>query len=112
MAYNASRLWYLSDSDLLTLLTTAPPAERNQLCRDWRAVQEASRHRVSRQRNASALTSWDLWDRFCASVHQDPLCIPSLHFIPLLQLFAQRYRSGSCSPGGQPVRSRTVEDAV
>lgn len=32
--------------------------------------------------------------------------------IPLLLLFAQRYRTGSVSPGRLPVRSRTVEDAV
>ena len=31
--------------------------------------------------------------------------------VPLLQLFAQRYRSGALSPSGLAVRSRTVEDA-
>ena len=30
----------------------------------------------------------------------------------LLQLFAQRYRTGTISPGRVPVRSRTVEDAL
>ena len=32
--------------------------------------------------------------------------------MPLLLLFAQRYRTGAIAPGRHPVRSRTVEDAV
>ena len=38
--------------------------------------------------------------------------MPAGDTVPLLQLFAHRYRVGTLAPSGQPVRARTVEDAV
>jgi hypothetical protein len=41
-----------------------------------------------------------------------PVRDPSSDSIPLLQLFAQRYRTGAIAPGRKLVKSRTVEDAL
>lgn len=89
----------------------APAPERHQLCLDWGAVQEATARRVSRQRTASAHSSWQLWEQFCTSLNLSPYRL-ARDPIPLLQLFAQRYRTGSIAPGRHAVRSRTVEDAL
>ena len=71
------------------------------------------RSRVSPQRDRSAHAAWRLWTTFCASIGVSPnLSDTPSDKIPILQLFAQRYRLGSLSPCGRPVRSRTVEDAV
>ena len=57
-------------------------------------------------------TAWDLWTKFCVTLGLDALHLPPTDAIPLLQLFAQRYRTGSLAPGRRCVRARTVEDAV
>ena len=82
-------------------------------CRiDWRTIQETCDTRVSAQRHASAASSWRLWSTFCTSLGVDAYRTPGTDSIPLLQLFAQRYRTGTVAPGRQPVRSRTVEEAL
>ncbi|KAI2513453.1 hypothetical protein MHU86_927 [Fragilaria crotonensis] len=93
------------------LLDVAPVSERHQICLDWSAVQDATATRVSRQRTASAHSSWQLWEQFCTSLNLSPYQL-GRDPIPLLQLFAQRYRSGSIAPSRLGVRTRTVEDAL
>ena len=44
-------------------------------------------------------------------MHLDARSLSCDQIVPLLQLFAQRYRTGTLAPGRQPGRSRTVEDA-
>ena len=57
--------------------------------------------------------TWRLWESFCTSLDITPIPLPtSNNAIPLLQLFAQQYRTGAIAPGRHPVQSRTVEDAV
>ena len=69
-------------------------------------------HRTSRQRGATVDTSWALWQHFCATLGLDALALGTCDRITLLQLYAQRYCTGSISPGRNSVRARTVEDAV
>jgi hypothetical protein len=90
-------------------LADAPPATLNQLALDWRAVQTATRDRVSPQRTSAGSAAWRLWGNFC-----DELSITRLppDPIPLLQIFAQRLRSGTLCPSRGPVRTRSVEDAI
>ena len=90
----------------------ADPATRDQCRTDWRVIQETTAQRVSTQRAASGATAWALWEAFCASLRLDPLTIGHRDPIPLLQLYAQRYRDGTVAAGRHPVRARTVEDAV
>ena len=57
------------------------------------------------------LASWRLWCDFCHTLAIDPHHLPA-DPIPILQVFAQRLRSGALAPSRRPVRSRTVEDIV
>ncbi len=87
----------------------SPPAVLDQLEHDWRAVQEATRARVSTQRTHASSASWRLWAAFCAELSVTTLPADP---VPLLQVFAQRLRSGTLCPRRGPVRARTVEDTV
>jgi hypothetical protein len=91
----------------------ADAAGQHDIRRDWGAITAALHSHQSAHRHASASTTWQVWERFCAvtgvrpdlhDVRADP--------IPILLLFAQRYRSGAIAPGAKPVRARTVEDAL
>ena len=68
---------------------------------------------LSAHRVASSSTSWRVWEQFCLSLGILPFLqgVPGDR-IPILLLFAHRYRTGRLAPGGKPVRSRTVEDAL
>jgi hypothetical protein len=67
---------------------------------------------IAHSRQNSIGTTWDIWEGFCAQLHCDPYleCIDDP--IPLLQIFAHRYRIGTVAPSGALVRSRTVEGAL
>ena len=67
----------------------------------------------SPQRDSSAHTAWHLWETFCTSLGVDPhLTEVGRDKVPLLMLFAHRYKHGILQGSGNSVRSRTVEDAV
>ena len=91
-----------------------PPLARLDARRDWGAsiTETILRASVSAQRCSSQDTSWRVWEAFCASLGHDPRLSAIPDRLPLLQLFAHRYRTGLLAPGGLPVRSRTVEDAI
>jgi hypothetical protein len=93
-------------------LAHLPPSSRDDARRDWCAITTALRASVTPQRCASQDTAWRLWATFCAGLGHDPGLPTVADKVPLLQLFAQRYRTGVLAPGGLPVRSRTVEDAL
>ena len=84
---------------------------RDQLRADWRAVQAATQHRVSRQRTSAASSSWTLWISFCHELGVDPFSLPG-DPIPILQVFAQRVRSGTLTTGRRTARSRSVEETL
>jgi hypothetical protein len=87
------------------------PGTCNQLLADWVAVQTATRTRVSSQRIAAAGASGLLWLDFCTSLGRDPAALPA-DTVPLLQIFAQRLRSGTLTTRRRPMRSRNVEDTL
>jgi hypothetical protein len=75
-------------------------------------AQEAVRSGITAQRRAAgADTHWQLWSDFCDELAVDALLSNLHHPVALLQVFAQRYRTGTITPKSKPVRSRTVEDA-
>ena len=80
---------------------------------DWSIIQATTRARVSLQRGLAADSSVRLWTTFCEDLGIAP-CLSDCpeDRIPVLQLFAQRYRTGALAPSGRAVRSRTVEDAL
>ena len=89
------------------------PPGRHSISRDWLAITAALHSSHSPHRHASSGTTWRVWQRFCTAtnVHSDLADVPG-DPIPILLLFAHRYRTGTIAPGDRPVRSRTVEDAV
>lgn len=55
----------------------------------------------------------EVWHDYCLSENIDPdLRYITRDPILCLQVFAARYRDGRIAPGGRPVKSRTVEDAL
>jgi hypothetical protein len=93
-------------------MATLPPhiayAFRNSLS----AVQCQVRAGVVSSRTRAADHHWQRWETFCQQHSLDPLLLGLQDPIPALQVFATCYRSGEIAPGGQAVRSRTVEDAL
>jgi hypothetical protein len=94
------------------ILDSCPPGERAALEDDFRAIAQASGRGLSASRANSSNTSWLIWESFCHALAQDPTLVDLADPIPLLRLFAHRYRSGALAPSGARVRSRTVEGAV
>ena len=94
-------------------MALAAPDARDVLRHDWSSISQALHSHLSPQRHTSAARTWQVWERFCNSigVRPDLLDVPG-DLIPVLLLFAQRYRSGTIAPRDKPVRSRTVEDAL
>jgi hypothetical protein len=123
MADDASRLWHLDDAQPTTVslllsqsagisLATASVTTRHQLGADWSAVQTATRSRgVSRQRARVSHNSWSLWFLFCANLQVDPFALPT-DPTPILQVFAQRLRAGTLTPGRRPARARSVQESL
>ena len=64
----------------------------------------------SRSREAAA--HWTKWVTFCDSVSVSPYLDNTPDPIPLLQVFAWRFRHGHLNTSRRTVRSRTVENAL
>jgi len=67
---------------------------------------------ISSSRSNSTCTTWLLWEDFCRSLTLDPTGADIPDPIPLLQVFAHRYRTGEISPSQSAVRGHTVGDAL
>jgi ABC-type branched-subunit amino acid transport system substrate-binding protein len=67
---------------------------------------------VTSQRAKAADAHWALWETFCLDHNIDPFVRNCDDPIPIIQVFAQRYRDGRGAPNRNTVRSGTVEDAV
>lgn len=91
---------------------TIHPERRDLFERHLRLAQEEVAQGVVDSRNAAADAHWDLWCKYCTELGVDPALQDRQHRIPLLQVFAHRYRHGIISPSGNQVRARTVEDAI
>jgi hypothetical protein len=89
-----------------------PPQIQNEFIADLRIVQTAVKSGVSHGRSVKGNKTWHLWLGFCADLGIDPTFANNPDPIPILQVFAQRYRDGRIAPRGKPVRSGTVSDAI
>jgi hypothetical protein len=93
---------------MATLPTNVTDAFRNNLG----AVQRQIRSGVVPTCARAADHHWQRGTTFCHQHSLDPFFLGLQDPVPPLQVFATRYRSGEIAPGGQAVRSRTVEDAL
>lgn len=89
-----------------------PRDQAHALSTDFELVQEAIRSGVTHKRTREHDAHWVRWSDFCHSINVDPFLRTHDDPVPLLQIFAQRYRDGRIAPSNRQVKSRTVEDAV
>jgi hypothetical protein len=93
-------------------LASRRPEVANAFRADQRLVADTCRAAVGAQRAARQDNTWGIWLEFCAEHEVTPLLENLPDPIPHLQIFAQRYRDGRLAKNGDPVRARTVEEAV
>jgi hypothetical protein len=89
-----------------------PAATQHEFRADLSAVQEAIRAGVTHQRTRAHDLHWERWEQFCLLNGLDPQLEGINDPVPFLQVFGTRYQDGRIAPSGQPVRARTVEDAL
>jgi hypothetical protein len=94
------------------LLATCNPAERDQVCHELGIIKATTTTGIAVSRSNANDTTWDIREQFCFQLHFDPTLADISDPIPLLQLFAHRYRTGALAPSGSTVRSRTVQGAL
>ena len=88
------------------------PVTRDHFRRDHELAQATVRSGVTIARTKTGDAHWRRWTTFCHGLAVDPLLTDVPDAISLLQVFAYRYRSGTLPSQRQPVRARTVEDAL
>jgi hypothetical protein len=90
----------------------APPAARDALRVDLLASMQESSTAGNISRANARNSTWRVWHQFCAALNLEDFLSSVTDPVPFLQVFARRYRDGRLSLRGQPVRARTVEEAV
>jgi hypothetical protein len=93
-------------------LAALPCPTRDLFCSDLSTVQATVRAGVVPTRAAASDRHWENWATFCLEHTFDPYLRGIRDPVPILQVWATRYRDGRLAPGGKPVRSGTVEDAL
>jgi hypothetical protein len=93
-------------------MANSSPAARHAFFRDLGAAQTAAQTGIVSSQAASNNNAWVIWSRFCHDLTLDPWLTDEIDPILLLQVFAERYRTGELAPRGRPVKSRTVEGAL
>jgi hypothetical protein len=93
-------------------LETCDPTGELGLSGELSAIKKAARFGISSSRIEGNDTSWNTWVAFCHSIHQDPWLLHIDDPMPLLQIYAERYRVGNIAPSSSPVKARTVEAAL
>ena len=88
------------------------PQARDAFIRDLCSAQAAARAGIVSSRAQSNDRTWLIWAQFCQDLAVDPWLTDDLDPIILLQVFAERYRTGALAPSRRPVKSRTVEGAL
>jgi hypothetical protein len=81
-------------------------------CSDLQLVHEAVRSGVTVQRASAHVHHWERWVSYCSPLGLDPYLSDYTDPVPILQVFAQRYRDGRLAPSNRTVKSRTVEDVL
>jgi len=94
------------------LLANCTPHKRDIIGSELRLIQDITATGMNSTRRGATDTTWDLWETFCTELRTDPYLQSVTDPIPLLQIFAHRYRIGQVAPSGAQVCSRTVEGAL
>jgi hypothetical protein len=55
---------------------------------------------------------WNRWEALCVAHNIDPYLRTWADTVPILQVFGKRYRDGRMAPLKNPVKARTVENAL
>ncbi len=95
-----------------SFLSDLDAEQRDRFLSDLRAAKEASKSGVSVGRAKAAVTVWEIWQNYCADLGIDPFLETIQDKVPILQVFAQRVRTGELAAGGHPILARSVEDYV
>jgi hypothetical protein len=93
-------------------LEACDPDGAYNLLNELSAIKETIAFGLSAGRSTSNSTTWSIWSEFCHSLAQDPFLSDISDPIPLLQIFAARYRVGTVAPSSAQVKARTVENAL
>ena len=88
------------------------PAARDEFRADYSLAMQAFRAGTVPARTRSKDNTWLRWCGYCEELGVDPMLDSVEDPIPLLQVFAARWRTGKIAPLGEPVRARTVEGAL
>jgi hypothetical protein len=94
------------------LLAFCSTERRDSFYGNLGAAQEAARAGVISQTATSNDEHWNRWTEFCSDLVVDPFLSGVVDPVHLLQVFANKYRTGEIAPRGKPVKSRTVEGAL
>jgi hypothetical protein len=79
---------------------------------DFRAVAVDTALGVNARSAVRAGSVWHHWCTFCISLNIDEYLSALDDPVPILQLYARRYRTGEIAPSQRQVRSGTVDDAL
>lgn len=93
-------------------MATMLPAHADAFSSDLVLVQDSVLSGVTLQRTTAQEHHWDRWFDYCTAHHIDPYLSQYSDPVPVIQVFAQRYRDGRLAPSHRVVKSRTVEDAI
>jgi hypothetical protein len=84
--------------------------QRDSFLRDLSIAKEAISTGVSVGRAKAASSVWEIWQNYCSDLGLDPFLEAIQDKIPILQVFAQRVRTGELASHGNPILARSVED--
>jgi len=86
--------------------------QRDGFLRDLCAAKKAISAGVSVGRAKASCSVWEIWiwQNYCAELGLDPFLEAIQDKVPLLQVFAQRVRTGALASSGNPILARSVED--
>ena len=93
-------------------MSTVDPAAQTRFWNSFSIATEDIREGLSVVQATAADGHWIKWAYFCARVALDHLLVAYKDPVPILNVFAQDYRTGNITPNSRGVRSKTVEDAV
>ena len=123
MADDCSRLWKLTDSQLLAYfnhtypqsrtLEACTPETRNAFRADLGIAEAEAGASVVPRRSRAQDGHWKVWEDFIADFDGVDVYLTKLNQhlkLHFLQVFATRLRRGLITPSGKPIRSRQVED--
>ncbi len=94
------------------ILAACPATVRDNIESTLRAIQIDMGEGLSAGNTSAQRSSWQIWEHFCDTIQQDPYLHTCPDAVPLLQLFARKYRTGELAPKQRPVAAKTVAKAV